>query len=206
MRRFFTAGVAVAAWVLSIGAAPLAAQEISETAVQTLVEYAWALTPERFTKPNGEVVIVDRKAMDKVMIPLDQARAVIRIGRLSAHTQNCDMKDEHAIAYRVFMQREDEKKKWTEQQMLFMNQLHLVTVMLLTGKLKVVANEEGKAPEVLEDGNKTDPSTKTSCTDEQKGKIVDAIKATLGTLPTAPPTKSAAGGAAPAATTASEKK
>ena len=191
MRNIFTACMVAAVWAAMSSATPAAAQEMSEAAVRTLMNYAWSLTPERFTKPDGVVVEVDPKSRATTEVPLDQARLVIKAGRLSAHAQTCDLKEEHAANYRSFMAREAEKKKWTEQQMLYMNQLHLVTVMLLTGKLKVVAADEGKAPEVLEDGNKTDVDAK-SCTPEQREKVRQAI---VKTLPMAP--KAAAGGAAP---------
>jgi len=210
MRKYLTAGMAVAGFMGLFAAQPVSAQEMSDNAVQTLMDYAWSLTPDRFTKPDGGVIEIDRNGRKSVEVPLDQARAVIKTGRLSAHAQTCDLKEEHAANYRVFMQRESDKKKWTEQQMLYMNQLHLVTVMLLTGKLKVVETEEGKAPEVVQDGGKTDAK---SCTEEQKGKVRDAIMAILkagpppgGAANSAPAAKSAAGGAAPAATPASEKK
>ena len=43
------------------------------------------------------------------------------------------------------MRREEAKAKWTDQQMLFINQLHLFTVMTLTGKVKLVEKDGDKA-------------------------------------------------------------
>ena len=174
---------------------PVAAQEISENAVQTLMDYAWSLTPDRFTKPDGVVIEVDRNNRKAAEVPMDAAREVIKAGRLSAHAQTCDLKEEHAANYRGFMLKEAAKNKWSEQQMLYMNQLHLVTVMLLTGKLKVTETDTGK---VVEDGNKTDVEAK-SCTEEQKAKVKEAILAFVKTVPIP---KAAAGGPAPAATPA----
>jgi hypothetical protein len=199
MRRFLTAGFAAVALAGLGMTMPAAAQEMSENAVQTLMDYAWSLTPDRFTKPDGVVIEVDRNNRKATEVPMDAAREVIKAGRLSAHAQTCDLKDEHAANYRGFMLKESTKNKWSEQQMLYMNQLHLVTVMLLTGKLQVIEREDGKEPKVVEDGNKTDSDAK-SCTPEQKTKIKDAITAFLKTVPLP---KAAAGGPAPAATPAS---
>ena len=202
MRRFFTAGIAAFVWAgLGLAAtSPAAAQEMSENAVQTLMDYAWSLTPDRFTKPDGVLIEVDRNNRKATEVPMDAAREVIKAGRLSAHAQTCDLKEEHAANYRGFMLKESSKNKWTEQQMLYMNQLHLVTVMLLTGKLQVVETATGKEPKVIEDGNKTDADAK-SCTPEQKAKIKDTITAFLKTVPS-PASRAAAGGPAPAATVA----
>src|SRR5262249_47264439 len=41
----------------AFAAAPASAQELSEKATRTFMEYAWTLTPERFTKPNGEAIL-----------------------------------------------------------------------------------------------------------------------------------------------------
>ena len=197
MRSVLTAGIAVLALATLGSTGQAAAQEMSENAVQTLMDYAWSLTPDRFTKPDGVVIEVDRNNRKGTEVPMDAARDVIKAGRLSAHAQTCDLKEEHAANYRSFMQREAAKSKWTEQQLLYMNQLHLVTVMLLTGKLQVIEREDGKEPKVIEDGNKTDAK---SCTEEQKGKVKDAITAFVNSAP-APASKAAAGSPpAPAAT------
>ena len=68
--------------VAVVAATPVGAQELSEKATRTFMEYAWTLTPERFTKPNGETILIDKTKRDAVLVPLDVAREVIRAGRL----------------------------------------------------------------------------------------------------------------------------
>lgn len=196
MRRLTTAGIGVVtATLLAAGAAtPAASQQMSEKSIRTLMEYAWALTPDRFTKPNGETIEIDRKKRAEVEVPLDTAGEVIRVGRLSAHAQMCDLPVEHTNNYRSLMYRESLKKKWSEQQMVFMNQLHLVTVMLLTGKLRLIEREEGKEPKVLEEN--AAKQTK-SCTPEQAEKVRQAVVAYVKSGPPMQ-TRSAAGGPGPA--------
>ena len=70
------------------------------------MEYAWSLTPEAFTKPNGETIQIDKKKKDEVLIPLDVARDVIRVGRLSAHAQVCDLAQDQADNHNSLMHRE----------------------------------------------------------------------------------------------------
>ena len=108
------------------------------------MDYAWAITPDRFTKPNGQTVEIDRNNRKIAEVPLDTAREIIRVGRLSAHAQVCDLKEEHAANFRTLMAREAIKKKWSEQQFVFMNQLHMVTVMMLTGQLKLIESERAR--------------------------------------------------------------
>lgn len=183
---------AVIAVVAALTAVPVRAQEMSQQSVETLMEYAWQITPERFTKPNGVTVEIgnDRKAAE---IPLDVARDIIKVSRLSAHAQVCDLKEEHANNYRTMMAREAIKKRWSEQQMVFINQLHLVTVMMLTGRLKLIERDDGKEPKVVEEN----VGKSVTCTAEQRNKVRDAVMAYLKSGPQLVPADAAAGGPAP---------
>jgi hypothetical protein len=146
------------------------AKELSEKSVRTFMEYAWSLVPAQFTKPNGEIVQVDKKKKDEVMVPVDVAREVIRVGRISAHAQVCNLAEGQVANYRSLMQREDDKKKWSEQQMIYINQLHLTTVMLLTGKIKLV-EKQGDKQVVVEERK----SPSQSCSKEQAEKVSQVI-------------------------------
>jgi hypothetical protein len=138
---------------LAIGSATMAgaAEELSEKSIQSFMDYAWSLVPQQFTKPDGKTITVDKKKKEEVMVPLDVAREVVRVGRLSAHAQICELLDEQVMNYNSLMRREIEKKKWTDQQLLYISQLHLTTVMLLTGKIKLVENQ-GDKQVVVEEG------------------------------------------------------
>jgi hypothetical protein len=191
MSRALATAVAASVWV-AVAAVPGKAQELSQQSIETLMEYAWQITPERFTKPNGQTVEIgnDRKTVD---IPLPDAREIIRVSRLSAHAQVCDLKEEHSNNYRTMMAREAIKKKWTEPQMVYINQLHLVTVMMLTGRLKLIEKEQGKEPQVVEDN----VGKQVTCTAEQRNKVRDAVMAYIKSGPQLAPADAAAGGIAP---------
>jgi len=169
---------------------PASAQELSEKATRAFMEYAWSLTPEAFTKPNGETIQIDKKKKDQVLIPLDVARDVIRVGRLSAHAQVCDLAQDQADNHNSLMRRELASKKWTPQQIVYINQLHLTVVMLLTGRIKLVEGEGGKEVVVEEAARQAQ-----TCSAEQKQKIKEMIAAYVKTGP------ALASRAAPAAAT-----
>lgn len=189
--------------VAVVAATPVGAQELSEKATRTFMEYAWTLTPERFTKPNGETILIDKTNRDAVLVPLDVAREVIRAGRLSAHAQVCGLAQEQGENHDSLMRRQVQSKKWSPQQMVYINQLHLTVVMLLTGRIKLVEKPEGAAatkaaPDaaakevvVAEEAQK---QTQT-CSAEQKSKVKEMIAAYVKTGPAL-----ASNGAAPAAT------
>jgi hypothetical protein len=155
-----------------VAVAPASAQELSEKATRAFMEYAWSLTPEAFTKPNGETILIDKSKKDEVLIPLDVAREVIRAGRLSAHAQVCELTQEQADNHNSLMRRHVQNGKWTPQQIVYINQLHLTVVMLLTGRIRLVEKDGDK--EVVVEDNQSKAQT---CTAEQKQKVKELIAA-----------------------------
>lgn len=171
--------------------APVSAQELSEHAVRSFMEYAWSLTPQQFSKPDGSVIVIDRSKKSEVEVPLDVARRVIMAGRLSAHAQICDLRDEQVQNHRALMRREEATKRWTPQQLVYISQLHLTTLMLMTGRIRLVEQEGDK--QVVVDEKKEPPQT---CSAEQKAKVKELIEAYVAASP--PPNFASAGEKAPA--------
>ena len=167
-------------------AGPVFAQnkELSDKSVLTLMRYAWGMVPEKFTTPTGKTIIVDKSKASEAIVPLDTAREVIRVARLSAYAQLCELPEEQRANYQTFMRREEAKSKWTDQQMLFINQLHLFTVMTLTGKVALV-EKDGDKQVVVQEGR---PLKTESCTDTERKKVQEQIMALreLRSLPGAP--------------------
>jgi len=183
MGKIWIAGMRAAA--LGLGAlmmvlTPANAQDISERAVKAFMDYAWSLTPAKFTKPDGTTVEIDKKDRSKVEVPLDTAREVIKVGRLTAHAQICELPEDQVANYRSLMRREEAKGKWTEQQLIYINQLHLTTVMLLTGKIRLVEKTDGGKEVVIDEKEASDANT---CTDEQRKKVKELIAAYVATGP-----------------------
>ncbi len=175
----------IAALVTS-GSAPAfaKAKQLSDKSVRVLMLYAWTLVPGKFTTPTGTVIITDKTKPKKAMVPMDTAREAIRVGRLTAHAQICGLDEEQVANYQTFMRLQRAKKKWTPQQLLFINQLHLFTVMWLSGNAKLVATGDDKTPKV-EPSKK--PAQKT-CNKDQRKKVFDTIVKYLKANP--PPKKS----------------
>lgn len=170
------AGVAALALMGSVASAT--AQELSEHAVKSFMEYAWSLTPQQFSKQDGTVIVIDKSKKNQVLVPINVARDVIMAGRLSAHAQICDLRDDQIQNHRALMRREEVKRKWTPQQMVYISQLHLTTVMLLTGRIKLVEKQGDK--EVVVDETKEPAQT---CTDEQKKKVKELIASYVAASP-----------------------
>jgi hypothetical protein len=178
--------------ILLIGgsAGPLRAQnkELSDKSVMTLMRYAWSMVPDKFTTPLGKTIVVDRSKPSESLVPMETAREVIHVARLSAYAQLCDLAEEQRANYQTFMRREQDKGKWTDQQMLFINQLHLFTVMTLTGKVQLV-EKDGDKQVVVQEGK---PVKSDSCSDTEKKKIQAQIMAFVNAnTPATPATEQA---------------
>jgi len=174
---------AVLALAAACGPASAQNKELSDKSVLTLMQYAWSLVPNKFTSPDGKVIEVDKSKPSEVVVPMDTAREAIKVARLSAYAQVCDLIEEQRANYHTFMKREEAKGKWSDQQLLFINQLHLFTVMTLTGKVKLVEKDGDK--EVILNSDK--PEKAPTCTDTEKKKVESQIKSYVAAnVPPAP--------------------
>src|SRR6478672_2422628 len=174
--------------------APASAQnkELSDKSVLTLMRYAWGMVPEKFTTPLGKTIIVDKSHASESIVPLEIAREVIRVARLSAYAQLCELPEEQRANYQTLMRREEAKSKWSDQQMLFINQLHLFTVMTLTGKVQLV-EKDGDKQVIVQEGK---PVKTETCTDTERKKVQDQVMTYVNSAPP-PAAPAAAATAAP---------
>lgn len=199
-KTWMRAAAFAGAMLATAGAAVAGEGELSDKSVQVFMDYAWSLTPQQFSKKDGTIILVDKNKREDAMVPLDVAREVIRVGRLSAHAQVCNLPEEQSLNHRSLMRREVERKKWTDQQTLYINQLHLTTVMLLTGKIKLVEKDGDK--EVVVDEKAAPTQT---CTDEQRTKVKELIAAYVKAGPALAANEAGVAPAAAAAPAAKKK-
>jgi hypothetical protein len=189
----------VAAWVgFGVAASvawPAAAQQqqkgqISDKSVVILMDYAWALTPEEYTTESNKIIRTDKSNFEQVKLPLDDAREVIRVGRLSAQAQMCEMIEAQTANYEALMAREVARSKWTDQQLVFINKLHLFTVMFMTGQVKPA--DEADAGKALP---KESPKQKSvNCTEADRKRIEDEVLAYIKASAAVPAAKAAPSG------------
>ncbi len=148
--------------------------ELSLRSVRLITGFALTTIPSEIKEADGTVFKIDRSDMSKVLVPIDDARRIIGVARLSAHAQLCDMPQLQAQNYLAMMREEQAKNIWTKEQLLFINRLHLFTVMWLSGNVKFVDKGDGtQEAEIVSDPD----STKTrECTDEDRARVQTAIE------------------------------
>ena len=114
--------------------------------MKLITGFALTTIPSEIKQPDGKVLKIDRQNLERILVPLDDARRIILTARNSAHAQMCDMPELQAENYLALMRSEQAKKKWSQEQMLFINRLHLFTVMWLTGNVKFLEKDGKKEP------------------------------------------------------------
>ena len=150
--------------------------ELSLKSVKLITGFALTTIPSEIKQPDGKVIKIDRSNLDKILVPLDDARRVIIAARNSAHAQMCDLPELQAENYLALMRTEQAKNKWSQEQMLFINRLHLFTVMWLTGNVKFLEKDGKKEPQVIAEPDKGE---KKSCSADEKAKVKTNIEAYL---------------------------
>jgi hypothetical protein len=175
------AGLACAAMMalLSVGIAAAQEKAPSDKAVRTFMRYAWVMLPEKFTPPSGKTIVVDKSKPKEVEVPLDVAREAVQVGYYSAHAQLCNLMEEQQANYDTLMLRQKTSGKWSDQQMLYIQKLHQVTVMIMTGKITIVEKEgDVTVSEKAAKTNVTQP-----CTDDNRAKVKTQITSYINSGP-----------------------
>lgn len=175
--------------------ADAASKKLSDKAVKYLMSLTWAIMPDKIKGEDGKQVAIDKNKRDDAQVPLDDARRVIMVARRSAHAQICKLPKLQKSNYRTMMKLEIDSKKWSRKQIVYLNQLHLFTVMWLTGNVSISEDDNKKAEE---ESKKKVPT----CSPEQQAKVKAQIAEYLKAHPM--PEKTA--GKAKAAKTAKKDK
>jgi len=176
---------------------------LSDSAVRVLMTYALSIIPDAYPGPDGKPIKVQKGDPNKFVIPVDDARRIIRAATRSAYAEVCDLKDLERANFQTMMKGEAARKVWSKDQMLMISALHMFSVSYFTGSIKITTTAEpegtpatppaganGAVP-VSKDGQPAvpaaadPPGTETeivapkrpTCSPEQKVKVTNAINA-----------------------------
>jgi len=169
--------------IVAVGASTSQAQqkELSDHSVAVLMDYAWTILPALFRGPNGKVIEVDKKTKtrEELTVPVDVGREVIKVGYVSAQAQLCDMLEEQLMNYDALMSREIAKKKWSDQQLLYISTLHRMTIHMAAGKLRVIE----KGPDEIQVIQEPLEPSKEVCPDDKRKRVKEAVAAYVAGSP-----------------------
>ena len=188
---------------------------LSDSAVRVLMTYALSIVPEESPGADGKMQKVDKSDPNKFLIPIEDARRVIRVATRSAYAEACQLLDLQRANYQALMKGEETKGTWSREQLLMINALHLFSSSYFAGTVQITAKEEadpgaaapadaGTTVSKGEAGASAQSDTQIlapkppTCPPEQKQKVENAINAYVqaaqATPPqAAPPPRAAAG-------------
>jgi len=146
------------------------------------------------------MVKLDKSDPNKYLIPLDDARRVIRVATRSAYAEVCQLFELEKSNFDAMI-RTERMRAWTAEQMMFMHALHTFATSYFAGNVKITeqaedakpntAAKEGAAAANAANGSATTITTKKlECQPGQKEKVEAAINAYVQAAP--PPTAAAA--------------
>jgi hypothetical protein len=179
-------GVRPVAEELGQRAAPPETQQkggMSDNAVRVLMTYAFSIIPESQNGPDGKAVKIDKSDPNVFLIPVDDARRVIRAATRSAYAEACQLENLALANFQAMMQSEMAKKVWSEPQLMMINALHKFSAAYFAGNAKISEVPEEGASSPAQDGTQPGGGTdlvvpkKPQCPPEQKQKVENAINA-----------------------------
>ncbi|ODA68885.1 hypothetical protein A7A08_00719 [Methyloligella halotolerans] len=161
-------------------------KKLSDSAVRVMTSYAWSIMPEQLDAGNGTMISIDKSDPAKIIIPVDDARDVIRAAMRSAYAEICDVPELGQKNFRTMMDAQERRGIWTLEQMQFINTLHMFSVSYFTGDMKITEKEgdeaaDGAASKANEDDEAFNPKRPT-CTPEKKQAVTEAINEYLQTV------------------------
>ncbi|MGI8852545.1 MAG: hypothetical protein ACR2GC_04485 [Methyloceanibacter sp.] len=170
---------------------------LSDSAVRVLMTYAFSIIPGEVRTPDEQHIKVDKSNPNKFLIPIDDARRVIRVATRSAYAEICQLPELKQSNYQTLMRGEEARKVWTQDQILMIEALHTFSASYFAGGLKLTVTEveedpagpasratavsksdvPAEAPELSGAETEIIAAPTPKCPPEQKQRVTDSINA-----------------------------
>ncbi len=169
MKKTGWAWAAGALYLLAVSlTAPIAAKakgtKFTDDYVKQTMALAFQQMPDHIKK-DGKIIKIERDKPEKVLIPVEDARRIMKAAGISALAQLCNRLDLQLAHRDAILVEERDKKKWSPQQLEYINRLHMFQVMMTLGQ--DAKNEE-------EAKRKQDEMAKKLCGDKKIEKQLEA--------------------------------
>src|SRR6476620_11142785 len=114
-----------------------ASKGLSDSAVRVMSTFALSILPDQIPAPDGKNIIkLDKSDPNKYLIPLDDARRVIRVATRSAYAEVCQLLDLEKANFDAMI-RSERGHGWTPDQMMFIKALHTCATSYFAGNVKI---------------------------------------------------------------------
>jgi hypothetical protein len=178
---------------------------LSDSAVRVMSTFALSILPDEVPDGKGGKTKLDKSNPNLYLIPIDDARQVIRVATRSAYAEVCNLLDLEKTNFNTLMKNELARNTWSQQQMMFISALHTFATSYFAGNVKITEQaddtkpKQGAAANAVNGAATTITSKKLECAPGQREKVAQAITAYVQQSTPQAPAAQAAPAAAPAA-------
>jgi hypothetical protein len=167
---------------------------LSDRAVRVISTFALSIIPDKVPAgPGGQKIKLDKSDPNKFLIPLDDARLVIRVATRSAYAEVCKLPELEKANVEAML-RTEKQRGWTSEQMMFIHALHTFATSYFAGNVKITESDADQSGSLAKEGaaaaNAAKETTitpkKLECPPGQKEKVTAAINSYVQSAP--PPT------------------
>lgn len=116
--------------------------KLSDRSVNVMSSLAFSIMPEEYPGPDDKPIKVNKSNPNKFLIPVDDARRIIRVATRSAYAEACELPELERANFEALMKNEEARKTWTREQLLFIRALHIFSVSYFTGNMKITTTEQ----------------------------------------------------------------
>jgi hypothetical protein len=169
---------------------------MSDSRVRVMSTYALSILPDEVQDKAGTKIKLDKSNPNIYLIPLEDARRIIRVATRSAYAEACNLLDLEKANFQAMYLTEQARKVWSKEQMMFIQALHTFSTSYFAGNVKITEQADTPAAAKSE-AVKPDAATTTiapkklECAPGQKEKVAAAIdtyvKSTGMTIPASQP-------------------
>jgi hypothetical protein len=149
---------------------------LSDSAVRVMSTFALSILPDEVQDKAGKKIKLDKSNPNTYLIPLEEARRIIRVATRSAYAEACDLTELGQANYEAMYRSELARKVWSGEQMMFIKALHTFATSYFAGNAKITAEPgDGQATNGAQGTAATIEAKKLECRPGQKEKVTSAI-------------------------------
>jgi len=149
---------------------------MSDSAVRVMSTFALSILPDEVQDKTGKKVKLDKSNPNVYLIPLDEARRLIRVATRSAYAEACDLTELGQANYEAMYRSELARNVWSTEQMMFIKALHTFATSYFSGNAKITTEaDDDQAGSGAEGAVTTITPKKLECAPGQREKVTAAI-------------------------------
>jgi hypothetical protein len=115
---------------------------LSDRLLGEIIEMAFAMVPQTYRHPDGKVVHMDKTNRGSIVTAVDIVRDVAFAALRTAYASACSLSDHAIINHGTLHKRIRESLSLTDQQVIYLNLVHLAVVMYMTGSRTITDGAE----------------------------------------------------------------